>query len=140
MTRRVGLLLAGSLLFWGLVAYPAYLLGGKKGLVWSAVASGLCLVPAMGTMVWAEWAFRKSPEHYLFMVLGGTGVRMFAVLGGVVALQMNLPYFRQSGFLLWVGLFYFASLALEIGLMLVGRTTVGEPVHTSRSGSVEQRQ
>ena len=60
---RIGLFLAGSLVFWGLTAYPAYLLDGETGLIFSAVAEGLCLAPGLASMVWAEWAFRKSPEQ-----------------------------------------------------------------------------
>jgi hypothetical protein len=125
--KRVALLLAGSLLFWGLAAYPAYLLGGDTGLLFSAVAAGLCLVPGLVTLVWAEWTYRRSPDQHLLMVLGGTGVRLFVVLGGALAIQSGLPRFRQTGFLLWVGVFYLFTLILEVVLMLAGRTGVGEP-------------
>jgi hypothetical protein len=136
--KRVGLFLAGSVLFWGVAAYPAYLLGGETGLLQSTVAAGLCLVAGLVTIFWSEWAFRRSPEQYLLMVLGGTGVRLFGVLGAALALQMNVPVFRATGFLLWLGVFYLASLALEILLMLAGRTQTGRAAANDQSGSLEQ--
>ncbi len=127
MSKRLGLLLAGCLLVWALLAFPAYLLGGEVSLAYSAFAAGLCLLPALVTMVGAEWAFRQSPDTYLLLVLGGTGLRMFVVLGVALAVVLNLPYFQQGGFLTWVLVFYLITLALETVLLLVGRTKPGRP-------------
>jgi hypothetical protein len=128
-------MLGGTLLCWGAVAYPAYLLGGESAVVFSAAAAGLCLVPALATLAWAEGVYRQSPEQYLLMVLGGTGVRLFAVLGGAVALNRALTYFQRPGFLPWVGLFYLLTLALEMTLMLAGRTKTVAPARTPAPGS-----
>jgi hypothetical protein len=128
VSKRLGLLLGGSFLGWALLAYPAYLLGGEVTLAYSAFALGLCLVPALVTMVGAEFAFRQSPEMYLLLVLGGTGLRLFVVLGVTLAVTSNQPYFQQGGFLSWVLVFYLLTLALETILLLAGRTKPGQPL------------
>ena len=53
MKRSLGLLLAGGLAFWLVVAYPAKWLWGDSAVVFSAVAGLLCLVPAAATLVWS---------------------------------------------------------------------------------------
>ncbi len=125
MTRRLGLLLGVSLLAWGAVAYPAWILGGERQVVFSAVALGLCLLPAALSMTWAEWALRKAPEQYLLTVLGGTGLRLFVVLGASLALGSMSSYFRGGGFLLWILAFYLFTLTLEVVFLLAGRTSPG---------------
>jgi hypothetical protein len=77
-------------------------------------------------MMTADWAFRQSPDLYLTIVLGGTGLRMVVVLGVALAVLYNLPYFQQGGFLPWVVVFYLITLALETVLLLAGRTNAGQ--------------
>jgi len=58
------------------------------------------------------------------MVLGGTGVRVFGVLLAGFALFQGVPYFRQyPGFWTWLLVSYLFTLALEMALLLVGRTS-----------------
>jgi hypothetical protein len=123
---RVGLFLAGSLLLWAVLAYPAYLLGGEQALVFSATALGLCLVPALVTMFGVERAFRKAPEQYLILVLGSTGLRMFVVLGAALVVNNLVEYFQKRSFFLWVLALYLLLLALETVLLLAGRTSPGK--------------
>ncbi len=127
MSKRLGGLVGGSLLFWGLVAYPAYLLGGESGLVFSAVAGGLCLLPGLATLLAAEWAYRRSPDVYLMVVLAGTALRLVVVLGGCLAVRLAWPVFQDGGFLLWVGICYLFTMALEMTLLLTGRTNPAGP-------------
>ncbi len=127
MTRRLGLLLGTLLLLWGAAAYPAYALGGERAVVFSAVALLLCLAPASLTMFWAEWTFRRAPQHYLMMVLGATGVRMFVVLGAALAVNRAEAYFRDRSFWVWVLVFYLVTLAVEVVLLLAGRTSPDRP-------------
>jgi hypothetical protein len=54
-------------------------------------------------------------------VLGATGVRMFTVLAAAMALATLVPYYREPVFWLWLAIFYAGTLALEVGLLLVGR-------------------
>jgi hypothetical protein len=130
--KRLGLLIGGSLLFGGAVAYPAYCLAGEAGLVFNAVALALCLIPAAATMLLAEWSFRKSPDMFLLAVLGGTGVRMFVVLGAAWVICQGQPYFQDMGFIVSVGVFYLFTLALEMVALLSGRVGAGERGSSSR--------
>jgi hypothetical protein len=120
--KRVGLLIGGTLLAWAIAAYPAHLLGGDAALVYSVVALGLCLVPTALTLLWAEWSYQQSPEQQLTIVLGGTGVRMGIVLGVGLLLYVLVPYFQQPGFWVWLLVFYLFTLALEIVLVVRGRS------------------
>ena len=116
--------IAGSIAFWALLALPARFIWGDSALTVSAVAAVLCLVPAAATFVWAAWAYRQPIEKQLAMVLGGTGVRLFVVLGGAYALNSSVPYLREHetpGFLAWVLVFYLFTLMLETALSVSSR-------------------
>jgi hypothetical protein len=122
--RHLVLLIGGTAVFWALWALLAYAVWGGDSVVQSAVAAGLCLLPAAATFVWASRAYRQSVDKQLAMVLGATGVRLFVVLAGAFVLYSSFPYFRQDvapGFLIWVGIFYMFTLALESVLALIGR-------------------
>jgi hypothetical protein len=128
--RHLLLLISGTAVFWALWALVASAVWGGDSVFHSAVAAGLCLVPAAATFVWAGWAYRQSSDQQLAMVLGATGVRLFVVLAGAFILYTSFPYFRQDvapGFLIWVGIFYLFTLALETVLTLIGRPA-GEPL------------
>jgi hypothetical protein len=117
--RTVALLLGGTAGLWLLAAYPAYLLGGSEGMVHSAVAAGICLLPMAGTLAWAARALRGGkPEQALAAVMGGTGLRIVVVIGAAVALYLTAPYFHSRGFLIWVVVFYLVTLTLEMCLLL----------------------
>ena len=118
MIRTVALLLGGTAGLWLVAAYPAYLLGGSEGLVYSGVAALLCLLPVVGTLVWAARALHGKPEQALAAVLGGTGLRLVAVIGAAVSLHQTAPYFHNRGFLVWVVVFYLVTLTLEMCLLL----------------------
>jgi hypothetical protein len=123
VTRRLLLLFAASAAFWLLVALPArHLGGGDAAAVYSGTALLLCLVPAAMTLLWAGWALKKSPEQQLALVLGGTGMRMFVVLGAGWALFALVPYYHEhNGFWAWLLVCYLFTLALEMALLLAGR-------------------
>src|SRR5262249_36747094 len=110
MSKRVGLLVAGTLLVWAVVADPARVFWGDVAIGYSAVAVVLCLLPAAATLLWAGWVSRHSPEQELLMVLGGTGVRMFVVLGVALVLFLFVPFFGEPSFLLWLSAFYLLTL------------------------------
>jgi hypothetical protein len=117
--RRLGFLVAGSLLLWLAVVYPARQLGGDEAVFLSAVALALCLVPAAATMAWALRA-GTSPESQLLMILGGTGVRMGIVLGGGLLLTRLFPDYFPAAFWIWLVVFYLFTLALEMTLLVRG--------------------
>jgi hypothetical protein len=127
------LLTGGTLALWLILGLPARYFWGDAALVYAGVAVGLCLVPAALTLAWSDWAFRHSPEQQLTMVLGGTGVRLFAVLGGAWALYSLVPYLsQQPGYWAWVFIFYMSTLALEMALILAGRSTSQAPEYLGK--------
>lgn len=129
MIRRLSLLVGGSLAVWIVAVLPARYLWGDPVVVYSGVAVLLCLVPTSITLVWATRTLRASPQQLLIMVLGGTGVRVFAVLAGAIALKGLVPFFRDSdSFLIWVLVFYLVTLGFELALVLTGLPEIsGDP-------------
>jgi hypothetical protein len=129
--RNLGILTAGVFAFWAVLAGLAYLcwepmLAGsdltyQAALGHSLVALLLCLVPAAATLAWASWGHDKSPEAQVAAVLGGSGVRMFFVLGAGMLLTSLVPSFQRPGFWIWVLLFYLFTLALEMVLLVRAR-------------------
>ena len=123
MTRRLLLFLGGSLAFWLLLALPARHLWGDSAAVTSGVCMLLCLVPTSLTLIWASRVLDRSPDQQMVMVLGGTGIRMFVVLAAAMALTSSVPYFQDnSSFWTWLLVCYLFTLALEMVLLLTGRS------------------
>jgi hypothetical protein len=125
MIKTLALLVGGTAALWLLAAYPAHLLGGEAGLVYSAVAALLCLVPTSLTLVWGGLALKGPPEQQLLAVLGGTVVRLLVVIGAAVALYLQLPYFHSPAFMIWVIGFYLVTLTLEVSLLVARYGTAG---------------
>ena len=128
MIKRLAWFLGGALLLW------AGLVLGLKGREFApdavviSVAAGLCLVPSLLTLAWSSWSVGQTPEQQLLATLGGTGVRMFVVLAAGIVLTMAVPYFaeRQQGFWISVLVFYLLYLALEVAILLIGRSAPGQ--------------
>jgi hypothetical protein len=133
----LGLFLGGCLAFWVVTAGLGFLLWEDRTLVlgYSATAAGLCLVPSLVTLVWALWGPGRSAEQRRLVVLGGTGIRMFFVLGVGLVLTGSVPYFQQRAFWLWVLAFYLFTLALEMVLVV---RTLSPPGRRQPRGTGEQ--
>jgi len=125
MKKTLALLVGGTAGLWLLAAYPAHSLQGEAGLVDSAVAALLCLVPAGLTLVWGSWALGKAPEQQLAAIMGGTVIRLLVVIGAAVALYLNFSCFNHQAFLIWVILFYLLTLALEVSLLVARHVPAG---------------
>jgi hypothetical protein len=125
------LLFAGTIAFWMVAAGLVYFLAEEETrqqvLVYSAVAAALCLVPMTATLLWISWGTHQSPDQQMVAVLGGSGVRMFAVLGVGLALTSTSPYFRQGSFWFWVLAFYLFTLTLELVIVVRGQTAGQKP-------------
>jgi hypothetical protein len=121
---RLLFLLGGSAAFWLLVGLPArHLGGGDSAIVYLGTGLLLCLVPGVATLVWGERALRQSPDKQMILVLGGTGVRMAFVLLAGWMLFLWAPYYqRQAAFLIWLLVGYLFTLALDLTLLLAGRS------------------
>ncbi len=124
MFRRLILLVAGCLAFWGMLAYPTFRLGTIQALTDSAIAAGLCLLPAVGTLTLGYFTVSGKPHDQLWVVLGGTGIRMGTVLGLGLILSWLNPHFQQVGFWAWVLVFYLFTLGLELVLLVSGKAKV----------------
>jgi hypothetical protein len=122
--RRVILLAAGCFASWVLLAYPAYRLGTVRALTDSAIAAGICLLPGALTLVVGYFTFSGKPKDRLWIVLGGTGVRMGMVLGVGLILSWLNPHFQQINFWAWVLVFYLFTLTLEMVLLLSAKPKV----------------
>ncbi len=129
MIRRLLILIAGSLVFWVLAAVPVKFLTGDD-LAWlhSGTALLLCLVPGALTLAWACRAQHSDAAQQLTVLLGATGIRLFAV--SLVALWLYSavpPYRQQDGFLVWLIVCYLFTLALEMTLLVRGRSRPDSP-------------
>ena len=122
MTRQIVQLVAGTLGLWAGLAAVAWLLAGDVALLHTAVACALCLLPNVATMLWCHYAFGGSPEQQLGAVMGGTGIRLVIAVGGGIALSRSVAVFAAPSFLIWVIVFYLATLALEIVLVVRRQT------------------
>jgi len=110
-------LIGAAVLLWALLLGPGWLLQGEQALCQSLVALGLCLLPTIASFAWMKSA-KKTPEMQLVAILGGTGIRLGAILGGGLALHELLPEYFPNVFFMWVGVFYIAGLTLEIVLAM----------------------
>jgi hypothetical protein len=120
--KPIGLLIAFSFLLWMAVAIPGRRLAGEWVVVYSGTAALVCVVPAVVTLAWAYWAARRSPESFMVIVLAGTGVRLFVVSTAALVFESSFEYFREhEGFWIWLLVFYLATLALEMSLLLSTR-------------------
>jgi hypothetical protein len=124
--RQFVQLLVGSAAIWVVLAVPAWLLAGEVALLDSALAYGLCLVPMAATMLWCHWSFGGSPEQQLLAVLGATSVRLVVVVAVGVGLHQAFDALNRPAFLIWVVVFYLATLTLEIVLVARRQTALAE--------------
>src|SRR5437764_256771 len=112
-------LAAGTTLGFGvLTVVPAWMRWGDGVLVQAGGAMALCLPPALAALGAIGWATERSAMHQLAALVLGTGLRMFAVLGGGLAIYFVVPGCRGGAFWAWVLVFYLFTLFLEIVLVL----------------------
>ena len=129
MIKRIVYLVGGSITLWVLLAIPARRFWGDDTAIHGAAAMLLCLVPAVLTLIWAGWARERSADQQMIAMLGGTGVRMFLVLAGALALTQFVPYFQeQHGFWAWLLMFYLFTLAFEVVLLVTDRDGAAGPM------------
>ena len=125
--RRLALLVLGCLSAWGALAYPAWLVGGKDGVLQSAVAAGVCLVPAALSLLWGRRALRRGPEQVFLLLTGGLVLRIALVFAAAIVLSIVVPGLRHREFWLWIVIFYLVTLALDMALLLWGHAAPRAP-------------
>jgi hypothetical protein len=127
VTRRLLVLCGATLALWVLISLPARALmddpeGKDRFIGYSGTALLLCLIPTAITLAWSSAALRRAPETQLAAVMGGTGVRLLTVLVAAWALNANVAFFQHASFWNWLLGAYLVTLALEMTLLLTGRT------------------
>jgi hypothetical protein len=125
--RNLALLTCGVLGLWALLFWPARAIWGEEAIIYSGTAAILCLVPGILTLVWCQKSARGTPEERLLGVMGGTMARMFAAAGVGILLFFAVPVFHDPAFLIWVVVFYLATLAIEVGLVVRELSTASPP-------------
>jgi hypothetical protein len=115
--KDLAVLIGVPTLLWVALIGPAYLVWGEAALVQSAVALGLCLVPAVATLLLVQ-RFGRAHEDRLMIGLGGSGIRMAVVLGIGFLLFRTAPETFPLTFLYWLTLFYMVALAIEVSLLV----------------------
>jgi hypothetical protein len=116
--RRVLQLVAGLLVCWAALSYPAWLHWGPQALVESSLAVALCLVPAAITLGIGPFVLRQAPELTLLFVIGSMALRMMVVLAGGLAITMLVPGLAATRFWIWVVVFYLWTLVVETTLLV----------------------
>ena len=116
---RCGRLLAAVLGLWLLLAGPAYLIAGVPALEGLAYSAGLCLIPGWLVFAIASKA-RDANQQATLTILGGMGFRMLFVLVGLVAIQSFRPHLGMREFVVWLLVFYMATVALETWMVVSG--------------------
>jgi hypothetical protein len=88
----------------------------------AVVATGLCLVSAVATLLLADAVLRAAPELGPAAVLGGTGVRLGVAAVGVVLFGDVMGRFgvARETFAFWVAYLYVVTLTAECVLLIRG--------------------
>jgi hypothetical protein len=119
---RLLVLIGGTAALWLLLGLPArHLGGGDNALKFAGVAALLCSVPMAATLVVTTRLANRKPQMLAIGVLGATGLRMFVVLAGALVLATIDPFFGRPVFWFWLVVFYLATLALDVGLLVAGQ-------------------
>ena len=107
-------LVVASLVFALVLAGPAWLVAGDKGLVGLSVAAVLCTLP--GCLV-VEFKGLVG-DSQATLVLAAGGLRMFFVLLGALMAKFVVEGYGLKEFFVWLILFYLFTLALETKSLL----------------------
>jgi hypothetical protein len=103
---------------WLLLAFPAYFVAGTKGLeglTWAAAVCSLSGIP----VVWIVSQVPLSPVR-VWLVMAGTGIRMFAVAIAVLLFWKLRTDLGWPEFYSWLVVFYNIMLLAETCLVLPG--------------------
>ena len=106
------MLTAAVLGLWLLLAGPAYLVADVDGLEGLTYAGLICLVPGWLLFFIASKS-SDAGQQVAMTILGGMGLRMVFVLVGLVVIQSQRPDLGVREFVVWLLVYYLASVALE---------------------------
>jgi hypothetical protein len=105
---------------WAVTAAAAVGVDGPGHWLPSGVAAGLCLVPAVGTLIAVRATADRSPVEAIGAVLIAPLARLVVVMLVGFVLWRLVPAFRESParFWAWVLGFYLFTLVAETALLL----------------------
>lgn len=107
---------------WLVLAGPVFWWRGTAGLEGISCAALLCLIPGCLVFVLAAlFAAPERPATQVMLPLAGTVLRLLFVLVGVLLVRGLRPELGLGEFLVWVVVFYFATLAAETRILLKKR-------------------
>lgn len=124
MTRRQAVVLAGPAVVVAVVGGIAGLVAGPAHWLAAAVAIGLCVVPAFGTLWLTTFLTARSPFGGLIGMTVGVFARMLVAVGGGMAVFFGTGAFDDAklGYWLWILSTYLVTLVAETAL-IAGRPT-----------------
>ena len=113
---RCGAFAALTAGLWLLLIGPAYFLAATDGLIGVSIAAGLCLVP--GLLVLALSTILSASGSPAGAILSGNVLRMLFVLVGSLVVRSFLPTLGIREFIVWLLVFYLATLLAETCFIL----------------------
>ncbi len=97
----------------GIGTYPLVRAGSPEIIKASVAGAILAICNVLAGYAAIEYAFGKSTTTFFRVVLGGMGIRMFA-LAGILVLLIKVFDFYAGALVIALGIFYLVFLALEI--------------------------
>jgi len=94
-------------------AYPLFRYGSKEIILASATGGVLMTANVLIGYAAVQYSFGKSTTTFVKYVLGGMGVRLFA-LAGLLVVLIKIFGFDAAALVISMGIFYVVYLTLEI--------------------------
>lgn len=107
---------AAVVALWLVLAGPAWWLAGRSGIEGLSYSAVLCLVP--GWLVFFLSSRYRVADTQVQVILIATTVRLLFVAAGTLVVLQVRPELRLREFLVWIIVFYLATLVAETALLL----------------------
>ena len=107
---------AAVVALWLVLAGPAWWLAGRSGIEGLSYSAVLCLVP--GWLVFFLSSRYRVADTRVQVILIATTVRLLFVAAGTLVVLQVRPELRLREFLVWIIVFYLATLVAETALLL----------------------
>ena len=120
MTRKISVFGVVLLALWAVLCVPAFFVAGNDGVWGCSIAAAVCAVPALGTLAFSLWAAGQDNNWQLTALLGGMLGRMGFALGAGIVIHRNFQGYTLRSFLIWLVIYYLASLMFEVGIVMRG--------------------
>jgi hypothetical protein len=128
LTTRLVQFVGAVVALWAILAGPAYFLAQYDGIEGLTYAALLCLTPGLIVMAIAS-RVREAGQQAMVAILGGMLLRLVFVLVGVVTIQTSRPHLKLREFIIWLLVFYMATIAIETR-MVVASVKASQPKPT----------